>query len=136
MKSYMLDIWKIKLLNVESAIVTLTLIPHCPALNSSKIFAFGTTCFNFIFLSVCQSLGIGHASFGHLLYICYIHRTSYLIWHNCDLGTPSLLSTNCGLDIFTCLTAWNTSTSCSMLILSQIIHKARKRPESSALPLQ
>ena len=74
MNSYLLDIWKIKLLNVENAIVILTLIPHCPTLNPFKIFAFATARFNFIFLSVCQSLCIGHASFGHLQLIIIINR--------------------------------------------------------------
>ena len=39
-------------------IVTLTLIPQCPTLNSSKIFSYPTACFNFIFLTRNQTFCI------------------------------------------------------------------------------
>ena len=42
------------LLNIASALVAF--IPECPTLNFSKIFSYITTCFNFIVLTMCQTL--------------------------------------------------------------------------------
>ena len=45
-----------KWLNFASDLVILTLFPQCSTMNSSKIFSYTTTCFNFIFLTMGQSL--------------------------------------------------------------------------------
>ena len=50
------------MIKLSNAIVTLTLIPQCPTLNSSKTFSYARTCFNSIFLTMCQRLVIGSDS--------------------------------------------------------------------------
>ena len=59
MNSRLMVIWKFKRFNFLTAMITFALIPQCPTLNLYKIFSYNTTCFNFSFLTICQSLVIG-----------------------------------------------------------------------------